>query len=165
VFVRFAICAAVWAAATLDLAAAPLRMDPTKGVSRASLALILRSMGTSVEDVTEHRGVPWLVAKTPDGRVFHAILYGCGERPSRTAACDEVQLRMKWVNSRDRTLADINAYHLKKVFGRAYMSDDSMFIGMDYPLYLKGGVTIDFVTANVLYFLRVTDDFHDAMEF
>lgn len=152
------------ALASVSVAEPRIKAGPTQVISRSSLSAILRSMGMKVEDSTEPGGTPWLVATTKDGDVFNAILYVCGDNPSPTAPCEQLQLRMLWDNDKGRTTDDINKFHLEKVFGRGYLTEDKKMIGVEYPLHIKGGVTIDNMKENIDYFLRVTADFAEIVK-
>jgi hypothetical protein len=145
-------------------AEARIKAGPTQVISRSSLTAIFQSMGMKVEDRTEQGDTPWLVVKTKDGDVFNALLYVCGDNARPTTPCEQLQLRMLWDNEKGRTADDVNKFHLEKVFGRGYLTEDKKMIGVEYPLHIKGGVTIDNLKENVDYFLRVTADFNDIVK-
>lgn len=150
--------------ASLGFADTVNRFGPTQVISKSSLAAILRSMGQTVEDKTQPGGSPWLVATTKNGAVFNAFLYICGDNPMPSSPCEQLQLRMLWDNTKGRTTDDVNRFHLEKVFGRGYLSEDRKIIGVEYALHIKGGVTIANLKENIDYFLRVTDDFNEIVK-
>lgn len=140
------------------------RSGATQVISRTSLTAILRSMNMKVEDATESDGTPWLVVTTKEGDVFNVLLYVCGENPRPSTPCEQLQLRMLWDNTKGRTADDVNKFHLEKVFGRGYLTGDAKMVGVEYPLHIKGGVTINNLKENIDYFLRVTNDFNDIVK-
>ena len=141
--------------------AKPGRVD---AVSRNSLSAMLRSMGMKVEDTTEPDGTPWLTVKTKDGGTFNVFLYVCKNDALATSPCEQIQFRMLWDNTKERTLEDVNKFNLEKVFGRGYVTEDKKMIGVEYPMNLTGGVTDRNIRENVDYFLRVTNDFEDIVK-
>jgi hypothetical protein len=163
--VRLSIAAAfLFAFSCLASAGGINRSNATQVISRGSLTAILRSMNMKVEDVTEADGTPWLVVTTNQGDVFNVLLYVCGDIPRPSTPCEQLQLRMLWNNTKGRTADDVNKFHLEKVFGRGYLTSDAKMIGVEYPLHIKGGVTINNLKENIDYFLRVSADFDEIVK-
>lgn len=141
--------------------AKPGRLD---SVSRVGLSATLRSMGMKVEDTTEKDGTPWLTVTTKDGKLFNVFLYMCKNDSSPVSPCEQIQYRMLWDNTKGRTADDVNKFHLEKVFGRGYLTEDKKMVGIEYPMHLTGGITDGNLRENVDYFLRVTNDFEEIVK-
>jgi hypothetical protein len=152
---------AVW----FVLAAAPAAAQAVvSGQSRAEVVTLLSSMGIAVEDKTEPGELPWLIGNTKSGRTFNIFLYDCGTRsPGPNRRCAEMQFRTLWDNQKSRTAEDMNRFALNKVFGRGYVTADGRSVGVEYAMHFEGGVTRPFIRANILYFLRVVDDFESIV--
>jgi hypothetical protein len=140
------------------------RSGPKESVSRDSMAAMLRSMGMKVEDTTEPGGTPWLTVDTKDSGRFNVFLYVCKDDSKPASPCEQIQFRMLWDNEKGRTTDDVNKFHLEKVFGRGYLTEDKKMIGVEYPLHLTGGVTDRNLRENINYFLRVTADFEKIVQ-
>jgi hypothetical protein len=153
-------------AVILPLAASGAMAKPATSpyVSRDSLAAVIRSMGMTVEDKTTRGETPWLLVNTTEGDTFNVFLYVCKDDANPRSPCEQAQFRMLWDNTKGRTTDDVNRFHLEKVFGRGYLTEDKKMIGVEYPMHLTGGVTMANVRENVDYFLRVTRDFVDIVK-
>lgn len=158
----FAVCiAAFWA---FPSAHALVQTGPTETVSRNSLGAHLRTLSMKVEDTTEPGGTPWLTVTTKDGRIFNVFFYVCANQASPASPCEQLQFRILWDNDKRRTSDDVNKFHLEKVYGRGYLTEDRKMIGLEYAMHLKGGVTIGNIVENIEYFLRVVDDFVEIVK-
>jgi hypothetical protein len=136
-----------------------------EGLSRTSMTTILQGMGMQVEDRTPPGDLPWLVVKSATGRTFNVNLYVCSKAaPDFGTPCEQVQLRIIWNNSNGRSAADVNAFHLEKVFGRGYVTAKGDDIGVEHAMHLAGGVTERNVRENINYFLRAADDFEELVK-
>lgn len=153
-------------AATSFVFASPALAKPGRldSVSRVGLAATMRSMGMKVEDTTETGGTPWLTVTTKDGGLFNVFLYMCKDASKPISPCEQVQFRMLWDNTKNRTSDDVNKFHLEKVFGRGYLTEDKKMVGVEYALHLTGGITDGNLRENIDYFLRVTGDFEDIVK-
>jgi hypothetical protein len=166
----FAAFAPIWAAA--PVAAQPDYVPPKSnvapgtlyGVSRADISASLRRMGMTIDDKTTSGEGPWLIVKTANDETFNVFMYVCANDADPASPCEQVQFRMVWDNTKRRTAADVNRFHLDKVYGRGYVTADGKSVGVEYPMHLKGGVTEANLRENISYFLRVTEDFAEIVK-
>jgi len=129
------------------------------GVTRAELMVILSGYGMTVKDTTEREADPWLQAHTPKGVLFYVNMYECSGSGQDGQRCGLIQFQAQWQNTKNSIkAADINAYNLKFVFGRAALSGDGKSVVFDYPMNIKDGVSKGNLKKNVDNWLRVLDD-------
>ena len=133
--------------------------DLYNGITRTELMVILSGYGMSVKDTTEKDSDPWLQAHTPKGVLFYVNMFECAGSGATEQRCGLIQFQALWQNTKGTIkAADINAYNLKFVFGRALLSSDGKSVVFDYPMNIKDGVTKANLKKNVDNWLRVLDD-------
>lgn len=131
----------------------------TDGITRSELMVILSGYGMTVKDTTEKDSDPWLQARTPKGVMFYVNMYECQGAGADEQRCGLIQFQAQWQNAKSNIKqADINAYNLKFVFGRAALSGDGKSVVFDYPMNIKDGITKGNMKRNVDNWLRVLDD-------
>lgn len=141
-------------------AALAFTRDAVQAMSAADMVKLLSSMGMTVENKTEQDKLPWLVAKTKEGKTFNVLMFQCqSEKPNPSTPCSQIRFKLFWTNDNNVTLETVNKFNLDYVFGRGFVDVEDKTVGVDYAMNLAGGSTRSTIRENVLYFLRVVDDF------
>jgi hypothetical protein len=125
------------------------------GSSLDAIVSALEERGFKVQLTKDNDGDP-LIESTDDDEPFSVRFYGC----SKGSGCDSIDFISGW-DLTDGTTADvIEEWNGDRLWGRAFLdSDDDPWI--DFPVNLKGGVTVENLKDTVSWWWSILNDFED----
>ena len=149
------------AAITAALSTADAAPDGKKVIDRVdaeTLVDMFEAVGGEATASQDAAGDP-TVAGMLEGVRVGVYFYGCRGKP----ACPLIQLRAFWDESAPLTL--LNEHNRGTLLGRAYLDKDGDPT-LEWTSRLEGGVTIDHLRSEVVWFQKAIRDFqarlHDA---